>query len=445
MVVIESTLMNFSYVEMLQTLLNGYSDKYEYTADGIFRLREAPDCPKCGQQMSLNGYNQYTKEGRGSVKIGKYYCSDCDELQEEDRQFWERQKKNFNKFLKRSIRELKVNGVSLQGCANILSSFLPIDVGKDTVDNIFNDTMEGYDIPKREQTDFQIIHYDEQHLKKRRIHKCRLTLLDGKTNKPIADEIFADASKAAIKSLLAKHLDSNAETFLVTDMSPTYSDVFIEFFDDEKLVHQYCLFHLNKLIVNEFPKKTTMQLEYKKYQMLNIFFDRGKELQYLKKKVKEEKALKKNDNYDDWLEDSRKEFKKFLHDLKLKRRRNDEGLRKRTYSEAKTKLEGLLNRISSFPNKNQERLRMIERNWKHFVAHNSFKDAPATNNPIENYYSRSLKNDQKKQFRTDEGLKNQMKLHSMKREGKIDELENSLLEEFLKFLPFLSPDLLKPG
>ncbi|AKB43087.1 Mobile element protein [Methanosarcina vacuolata Z-761] len=36
--------------------------------------------------------------------------------------------------------------------------------------------------------------------------------------------------------------------------------------------------------------------------------------------------------------------------------------------------------------------------------------APATNNPIESYYSKSLKTDNKKQFRTDKGIENQIKL-----------------------------------
>ncbi|AKB54967.1 Mobile element protein [Methanosarcina barkeri 227] len=41
--------------------------------------------------------------------------------------------------------------------------------------------------------------------------------------------------------------------------------------------------------------------------------------------------------------------------------------------------------------------------------------APATNNPIESYYSKSLKTDNKKQFRTDKGTENQIKLAQMRR------------------------------
>ncbi len=54
--------MNFSYVEILQQLFSDYSDKYEYTSDGIFRRKKAPDCLECGEQMSQNGYNTYTKK-----------------------------------------------------------------------------------------------------------------------------------------------------------------------------------------------------------------------------------------------------------------------------------------------------------------------------------------------------------------------------------------------
>jgi hypothetical protein len=43
--------------------------------------------------------------------------------------------------------------------------------------------------------------------------------------------------------------------------------------------------------------------------------------------------------------------------------------------------------------------------------------APATNNPLETYYSTSLKTHRKKQLRTDRGIENQMKLPAMKRAG----------------------------
>ena len=47
--------------------------------------------------------------------------------------------------------------------------------------------------------------------------------------------------------------------------------------------------HLNKLVVKDFGKHTTLLNEYNKYLILNIFYNRRKELKFL------EKLLKKQD------------------------------------------------------------------------------------------------------------------------------------------------------
>lgn len=75
---------------------------------------------------------------------------------------------------------------------------------------------------------------------------------------------------------------------------------------------------------------------------------------------------------------------------------------------------GLMEEIESFDRGVQKRLRMIEKNWEHFTAFYFVKNAPATNNLLENYYSTSLKTQRKKQLRSDRGIKNQMKLSAMK-------------------------------
>jgi len=48
--------------------------------------------------------------------------------------------------------------------------------------------------------------------------------------------------------------------------------------------------------------------------------------------------------------------------------------------------------------------------------------ASVTNNPIESYYSKSLKTDSKKRFRTDKGIENQIKLTEMRRLNLLNKL-----------------------
>ena len=56
--------------------------------------------------------------------------------------------------------------------------------------------------------------------------------------------------------------------------------------------------------------------------------------------------------------------------------------------------------------------------------------------PKAGYYSKSLKTDNKKQFRTNKGIENQIKLAEMKRSNLLKKPEKSLMELFRLFTPF---------
>ena len=79
---------------------------------------------------------------------------------------------------------------------------------------------------------------------------------------------------------------------------------------------------------------------------------------------------------------------------------------------------------------------MINSHWLNLTLFHYLPGAPATNNPVESYFSKSLKTDSKKQFRTDIGIENQIKLAEMKRAGKLTKPDKSLLELFRIFMPF---------
>ena len=49
--------------------------------------------------------------------------------------------------------------------------------------------------------------------------------------------------------------------------------------------------HLNKLVVHDFPRKTTIEQEMLKYRILNIFYDREKEIEFLEELLSEELNL----------------------------------------------------------------------------------------------------------------------------------------------------------
>ena len=171
MVSLDTNLNNFSYWWILLAIFGEYSTDFMYTATGIFRRAVPPVCPECGAQMNYNGYNTYNKRGLGSVKIGRYICPCCNNKYEEERSFWEKLKGDFFGIVGGIYNLMKLHHVSYQGISDIMGLIYP--QGKDTIFNMFADSVEKTVIPPIE--DFQIVLYDEQHPKKGRTQKFRLT------------------------------------------------------------------------------------------------------------------------------------------------------------------------------------------------------------------------------------------------------------------------------
>lgn len=421
MVSLDCTLLNFSEKDLFSSVFEGYGCEFEYTSNGVFRRSNRPICPSCFTRMNYNGYNVYTKQKLGSIRIGRYVCPVCGGSLEEDRGFWESLKNEFFTVLDRLFQVLRVNHVSFRGISDVMDLIFPR--GKDTIMNAFNESVEKTIVPPVK--DVHIIHYDEQFPKKGRTTEYRLTLLDHDTGRPIAEELSDKKDPETVKKFLSRHLDSEQKIFVVADLYSSNRQVFEEFFG-ENLIFQYCLLHLNKLIVKDFPKNTTLKQELTKYRLLNIFYDRDAEIQVL------EKIIKTNPEHTDqpkkWHKTKLKPFKEFVYQRKLKRRRNHLNLRQRTYMDACVKIQQLMAEIKTFDQKVQKRLRKIDKNWKYFTNFYFIPDAPATNNLIENHYSTSLKTHQKKQLRTDKGIGNHIKLSNIKKAGILDKTGGTILE-----------------
>jgi len=432
MVSINLNLNNFSELPTLLDVFGSYDNSYEYTAEGIFRRKTSPFCPECNVPMVHNGYNIYTKKGLGDIKIGRYKCSNCNCTLEENRSFWEGIKSVLFDSLNNFYKLLRLHNVSHDGISAIMDFIYPRS--KSTILRDFNKNMEQEEVLR--ENNVRIVHYDEQHPKEGRCQKYRLTLLDAKTQKPLADELFDDKNSETIKNFLKKHLDPSEPIFIVTDFDNTYPGVLKEVFGD-KLVHQYCLMHLNKLIVLDFPRKTTIEQELLKYKMLNIFYNREKEIEFLEKLLPEElNSISDEKQYVEWIKKAKKQFNKYRHGLKLERRRKKENLTHHSLEKARKNFEDLMRNIKTYEEAIQKRLWMINSHWLNLTVFYYLPGAPATNNPIESYFSKSLKTDSKKQFRTDVGIENQIKLAEMKRTGKIVKPDKSLLELFRIFAPF---------
>jgi hypothetical protein len=433
MVAINLNLTNFNNVAGFMNIFNGLDNNFEITSDGVLRQKNAPPCPFCGTKMNHNGYNEYTKKNLGTIKIGKYECPCCQEPVEEDKSVWEKIKTEFFNQLRKIYRLLRNNHVSYQAISDIMKFIFPQSKG--TVFRGFIESMEDVEIPENGKA--YIVHYDEQFPKKGRCQKFRLSLLDGKTKNPIAEGLFDDKASETVKQFLISNLDTTEPIYIVTDFGTSYPNILKEIFGD-KLLHQYCLFHLNKLIGKDFPRKTTIAQDLLKYKLYNIFYNHEKEIELLSKlEAKERSIIQDKKVYRGWIKKAKNDFYIFVHELELARRRKKENHEMHSLEKSRINFDELLKDIESFDEKIQTRLIMIKDHWKNLTMFHVLPGLPATNNPIENYYSTSLKTHRKKQLRTDEGILNQMKLSAMKRAKMFDESTQPLLELFLRFTPFI--------
>jgi len=374
--------------------------------------------------MRHNGYDFVRKKGFGKAKVGKQLCPVCAKQHHEDKGFWKNLLSEWVKTTTSLIMTLRTSDVAWKVVSKIMRFIVPCS--KDKARYLFNSKIEQFEYP---QDNYLIVNYDEQHPKRGRTQKFRLTLLNYETGVPIAEGLFDNKDEETIEAFLRKHLDEEKELIIITDCDRRYPAIFKRIWGT-KVIHQKCLLHLNKLVVFDFGKNTTLQNEYNKYLILNIFYNRKKELKFLEKLLKKqdkrwfESAKEKRE----WVKEAKQKFHEYLRKMENTRRRNGKNLTQRKLFKAEEILNELLKQKVLFPKKARKRISMIKKNWKYFTAFYHIRGCPATNNSIENYYSTSLKTHRKKQLRTDKGIINHMKLSALKRIEDFSRPEKTLLE-----------------
>lgn len=398
------------------------SNDYEFTAKKVFRCKKRHMC--CDELMVHDGFDYARKKGFGKVKVGKQCCKKCSKQHHEDKSFWKDLLSKWQELTTSLVLTLRDSHVAWDVISKIMTFLIPCS--KTKAISLFNARIDQFEYP---QDNFVIVNYDEQHPKSGRTQKYRLTLLNYKTGIPIAEGLFDDKNDDTIKDFLTKSLDTTKEIVIITDCDRRYPAIFKELWGS-KVIHQKCLLHLNKLIVKDFGSVTSINDEYSLYLLLNIFYNRRKELKYLEKLLKKQSKLTNKDNKKGWIEQKLSDFREYVKSLEHERRRNGKNLSQRPLWKAEDNLDQLLRQQQFFPKKVVARLHMIKKNWKYFTAFYSVEGCPATNNAIENYFSTSLKTHRKKQLRSDQGLVNHMKLAALKRVEGFNKTGRTFLQIF---------------
>lgn len=406
---IHSTLKNFSVISGINEIFSN-TKGFEYTKKGIIRAVQKPFCDCCGKKCIRNGWDPLTRQGLFTLKIGKFLCPNCQRTIRSDLSFWEQFISKWEETISSFFLRLADRDVALRAISDIMDFIFPMN--KDSVMRRIFSAIRNLVLPTV-QTNYQIVHYDEQHPKKGRQQKYRLTLICAITGKVIADELFDNKEYDTVKKFLKKYLDTEKETIIITDDCPWYETIFVDIFG-KKAKHQLCILHLNKLIVKDCGKIKSLQDIYNTYLLLDIFFDRSKDLSFLEMLLKEQESVPEKE-MKEWVKQARNRFNTFVRSLEKMRRREKKNLTIRTLDDAERKFALCKEQSQFFPKELQKRLKYIEKRWDQFTLFYSIKDCPHTNNVIENYFSTSLKTHRKKQLRTDVGLNMKINLSRYKR------------------------------
>lgn len=418
---IVSTLNNYPHIKILNPIISQFSNNYVFE-NGVFLSKIPPICPNCGKPMVHNGSNSLTKKNIATIKIRKYRCLHCGTNIQESRDFFDKLLKYLQDNIAPMILKMRWNKLSYRGIEEVLAHILPI--GKDTIYQIVRNTIESIQLPEYESNDFQIIGYDEQYVRINGLLKYRILIYDFLTGTPIIDTLIDAKTSESIKKVFLKtSLNFSLPTVVVTDLDNSYPQILDELFG-ENLIHQPCLFHLQKLICKSYSKNCSIFEEMLKYKLLNIFYDHDQEIEWLSSRVDQEKEMIESGmkkEYNDWLIREKKEFRLFCKTIKKDSSESDKK-RIRSFEEIMDLLLNLIERIEKFPIALQNRLKMMD---KIFLKLTNFCDSnliPTTNNGVENYFFRTLNMDWKKRMKTEEGFLLHLKLQAIRLNGVISKV-----------------------
>ncbi len=447
---IQPTLINFTQFKILELFDNNVV--LSSTKHGTIVHTKRVICPCCGRICTYNGNSN---KGKHSLTIstgnflqkGQQYCPDCDKTIQVENTWLDNMIMSMKQFIVSQVLSLS-DGKSEDEIVNHFENTMSIKITKSMVHNIINKSNEDLEAL---EFDYEVkdhfYGYDEQYLKINGKRAYRLVFFDVKENKIIYEKVHYRFSKKILKQILKEVFGDKTPKGFVVDMRLEYPKAFREIFG-KKIKIQFCLFHLNKLVLKEYrnalriSKKIKWSLEHyhKLYTLFDIFYNRGFELKYLKD------IMKNFENFKDKLNLGKikfyvnkynikakkaeiqkrkviqiiemkmiKAFRKILHDKRNFRKRNKITLQPRTKDSAKEQLDKITHEIQYYPSKLQKRIVKIQKNFEYFIA--SGREV-MTNNKLEGFFGATLKKFRKKMRKSMTSISAILKRKRLQQEGK---------------------------
>jgi len=447
MKIIHPTLINFSAF----SCLNLYSGEVIISKSGIIHTKRSECdicCTPCYYNGSSNkGRHALSRSNDSFFRKGQQYCPTCERTIQVENSWIDEITGSMNQFLASQIISLS-EYLSEEEIVNHLKSTMGIKTSKSKVHEVINTSNKEFE---NIDFDYEVTEgfygYDEQFLNIDGKRAYRVVFYDLTSNKIIYEKIHCKFSKKILVEILEKLFPDTKPKGFVTDMRLEYPSAFKSVFG-RKIKLQFCVFHLNKLILKEYAGdlkfgksvKWTLTDKYNMYSLFNIFYNRSFELNRLKKlmkhlenfkmKLTEEKVefyvkkynikiktyeLQKRDVIKVMEKKLLKSFRKILHDKRNLRKKRKTTLQTRTVESANQIFEKIKQQKQLFPKKIQKRIERIEKNFEFFIAS---EGEVLTNNRLEGFFGATLKKFRKKSRKSLISFSALLKRKRAKEEGK---------------------------
>lgn len=439
----QPTLINFRSFKQIFDYAKQLGVKIIISKDGVLHT-ERIHCKNCNNLCSYNGSNKtgniMSRSVESFIKKGQQYCKTCDKTVQVENEFIDTIINELNQFIQSNVLSLREKFMSYPEIAMHLHEVYNIQISVTTLETICERIIRTYDSVDIDfKIENEIYGYDEQYIKVNGKLVYRVIIFDYKNNCPIYEAKHETLTKNELKDILKTVFGDNKPKGFVFDMRTMYPTVFKEVFG-KTIKLQFCVFHLNKLILEEYRQSLKVGKKVKwsiasysgLYSLFDVFYDRKQELNLLKtfqkdlnyfkkgikiienidieyKEIKFPKKCKNRDEKNKYLiqiyeMELIKIFRKHLHNEKLRRKRDNEVLKPQTKEDARKKLKTISKITCNFyPKKIQKRIKKIKTNFELFTGSDG---EYLTNNKVEGFFGTTLKKFRKKGFHSDKGLQN---------------------------------------
>ena len=359
--------------------------------NGVFSYSD-PFCKHChSHKVTKHGYNTrnlITKDGEDViVKVQRYYCPVCGKYsQTEFKGEYENYCNFSNETKKRSIKVREISWYPFRKLKELYKFFCGIEISHETVRKAQIVTNNLYYLNEEIQPsgfygyDVQWEHLDDG-------FHYRHLLFDLVNNAPVAELLAPDEELKTTYDFINKSLKPIERTGIVTDLKPGYDTVM------QKLgfKHQHCTYHL-RLAVNQRIKK----------------YLKEKDLELRLNTLKENERISKS-KLDELVENKIKELKS---EINIYKQLIFELFNQQTYDKALNYMDMLKQEFINFPEILQKFLEKdLFPEYKKYIwfLKKEYKGKlTRTDNDSEMYFHATLPKSEKKRFRTEQGIFNQI-------------------------------------